>query len=153
MSSASPSQRLEAQHRRIDRGIEGVLDRTAALSDLADSLTLLRLHVYIEEAILFPPLEENGLSMPVYVMKYEHGEMWPLIEALSQACASQKSVDMVRGRCRRLFQILQVHNPKEEEVVYAAADRLTDEQGDGALVRAIEAAELPEGWFCATARS
>lgn len=151
MSTMLPSELLEVEHRQIDAGIEGILDQTGQLSDLAQSLALLRVHLYVEEEILFPPLEEIGITMPIFVMKSEHGEMWPLLETLTLACEHNRPIESIQDPCLHLFQLLQVHNPKEEEVVYTAADKLAAEQADNALVTAMQAAELPEGWVCAAA--
>ena len=147
MAETSCSQLLANQHRQIDTGIKGIVDGGGDAAALASSLALLRLHLYVEEAILFPPLVKSGLTMPVFVMKREHGQMWPLLTSLSTACAAATPVAELHERARQLFQLLQIHNTKEEQIVYAAADRLDD----AALAAAIGHANAPEGWVCATA--
>ena len=52
---------------------------------------------------------------------------------------------------RELFQMLQIHNPKEEQILYKAADQVDEAGNDGALLRALQAARMPEGWACAMA--
>jgi hypothetical protein len=47
-----------------------------------------------------------------------------------------------------LLRLLQRHNPKEEQILYAAADRLDAERADGWLARALEAGRMPDGWTC-----
>lgn len=151
MTDSTPAQLLEDQHRAIDRGIKGIFDGSGGLAELAQALELLRLHIHAEEAVLFPPLEAEGLTMPVFVMQREHGLMWPLLEQLTQACAAGGAVEALQDDCRELFKQLQIHNPKEEQILYSAADRLAAEQGDGALARALAADVVPSGWACARA--
>ncbi|HMN19940.1 MAG TPA: hemerythrin domain-containing protein [Ottowia sp.] len=151
MTDATPAQLLEDQHRRIDRGIKGIFDGSGGLAELAEALELLRLHIHTEEAVLFPPLEAEGLTMPVFVMQREHGLMWPLLEQLRAACAASSAPESLQDDCRELFKQLQIHNPKEEQILYTAADRLAEEQGSDALARALAADQVPPGWACARA--
>lgn len=144
MSSVLPGQLLKAQHRRIDTGIEGVLGGDNDLLPLREALTLLRRHVYLEEQFLFPPLASSGLGMPVFVMKREHGQMWPLMERLQMACDAGASAGTLGNDCRSLVQLLQIHNPKEEAVIYSAADQLAD----ASLVENLDRAQPPAGWSC-----
>ena len=146
MQSPHPSHFLESQHRRIDEGIKQALRSSAASETLAEALQLLREHIYLEEAVLFPPLERAGLTMPIFVMQREHGQMWPLIAELltADAAAAQEP-----GRA--LFQMLQIHNPKEEQILYKAADQMDEAGNDSALMQALQAARMPEGWACAMA--
>lgn len=146
MPARSPSQLLEDQHQRIDAGIQGAMDGSGDRAELVESLDLLRLHLYVEEAVLFPALEKTGLTMPVFVMQREHGLMWPLMESLVQACGKGVSLDALQDDCEELFQLLQVHNPKEEQILYTAADDLAGE--DAALAPALAAARLPDEWMC-----
>ena len=44
-----------------------------------------------------------------------------------------------------------MHNPKEEQIVYAAADRYDPAYPDAPLIQAMAAAHVPEGWVCALA--
>lgn len=146
MDTPKPSQLLEEQHQRIDEGVQGAMDGSGDAQELAASLDLLRLHLYLEETVLFPVLEKTGLTMPVFVMQREHGLMWPLMEKLAQGCRAQVDLDSLLDDCEELFQLLQVHNPKEEQILYSAADGL--EEGVQALSEALLAGRLPEGWRC-----
>ncbi|GAA3982596.1 hypothetical protein GCM10022279_02670 [Comamonas faecalis] len=148
MSDASPSELLERQHRDIDAGIQAVAEGGGDLRALGASLDLLRLHLYIEEDILFPPLERSGLTMPVFVMQREHGQMWLLLEQLAAACGAGADPAALKGDCAELLHLLQVHNPKEEQILYTAADRLAAQAGDGTLASDIGQAGLPGGWAC-----
>ena len=146
MSPNQPSALLEQQHRRIDEGIKAALKGTAPRAVLVEALLSLREHIHLEEAVLFPPLERAGLTMPIFVMQREHGQMWPLIQALTDAGDDARWQDAGR----ELFQMLQIHNPKEEQILYRAADELA-QRDDGALIQALQAAQMPAGWVCAMA--
>ncbi|MEZ5608559.1 MAG: hemerythrin domain-containing protein [Burkholderiaceae bacterium] len=146
MNQSTPSALLEQQHRRIDEGIKAALKGTAPRAVLVEALLLLREHIHLEEAVLFPPLERAGLTMPIFVMQREHGQMWPLIQALTDAGDDARW----QGAGRELFQMLQIHNPKEEQILYRAADELA-QRDDGALIQALQAAQMPAGWVCAMA--
>ncbi len=115
------------------------------------ALKLLRQHVYVEEHALFPPLAETGLAMPIFVMNREHGLMWPLIRDLEAACEAGAAADTLREDARNLMQLLKIHNVKEVEVIYAAADRYANANPDAALAQAVAAARMPEDWVCAMA--
>jgi iron-sulfur cluster repair protein YtfE (RIC family) len=142
---------LTDQHRRIDQGVKGIADGTGPLAALAEALSLLRLHLYVEEGLLFPPLVQSGLAMPVFVMKREHGQMWPLLQELAAGCVATTPVAKLQAAARELFQLLQIHNTKEEQIVYTAADRLVADHADGPLIQALTAAQVPDGWVCAMA--
>ena len=145
------SRLLAAQHRQIDQGVEGIVDGTGEPPALVAALKLLREHVYAEETALFPPLAKTGLTMPVFVMQREHGQMWPLILRLEAACAAGAAADDLREDARQLLQQLKMHNPKEEQIVYTAADRYASTSADTPLVQAMATVRMPEGWACAMA--
>lgn len=148
MDAPLPGQVLADQHRRIDDGVRAAAEGHGESTALADALALLRAHLYAEEAVLFPLLVEAGLAMPVFVMKREHGQMWPLVESLAAACTGGTPARALAGDCRRLFQLLQMHNPKEETIVYAAADRLAAQPAGASLAADLAAARMPDGWTC-----
>lgn len=151
MDTELPSKLLAAHHRQIDQGVEGIADGTGEPQALAAALNLLREHLYLEENVLFPPLAEAGLAMPVFVMKREHGHMWPLILSLQAACAAGAAVDdLYEGACQ-LLQQLKIHNTKEEQIVYTAADRYESTHPDTPLAQAMAAVRMPDDWVCALA--
>ena len=151
MDTTLPSRLLAVQHHQIDQGVAGIVDGTGKPQTLAASLKLLREHLYVEEEALFPVLAGIGLTMPVFVMKREHGQMWPLICGLEAACVAGADADSLHEDARQLLQQLKMHNPKEEQIVYAAADRYEPAHPDASLVEAMAAAHMPEGWACALA--
>lgn len=152
MDTALPSKLLAVQHHQIDQGVAGIVDGSGTPAALvAAALQLLRQHLYVEEAALFPPLAKTGLAMPVFVMQREHGQMWPLITGLEAACAAGAGRDALRADADKLLMLLKMHNPKEEQIVYAAADRYEPAHPDAPLVAAMAAAHMPDGWVCANA--
>ena len=151
MDAVLPSKLLAVQHQHIDQGVEGIVDGTADPQALAAALKLLREHLYVEEEALFPPLAKTGLAMPVFVMKREHGQMWPLLLSLEAACAAGAAADTLRKDAGTLLRQLKMHNPKEEQIVYTAADRYEPTHPDAPLVQAMATARMPEGWACAMA--
>lgn len=143
-----PSEVLQAEHRRIDEAIRAVADGGGSASSLSQALQALVRHIFIEETLLFPPLQAAGLTLPVAVMNREHGEMWPLVQALTAACDAAQIDALARHDARDLYLRLRVHNPKEEEVLYAAADRHAAACGHTAFCQALDAARTPAGWAC-----
>lgn len=139
---------LKRQHRDIDAGIEAVAHGRGDVEALARSLRVLRRHLYLEEQILFPLLVNSGLTMPVFVMKRDHGQMWPLLERLTTSCDASAALATLQDGCRELLQLLQMHNPKEEAVIYTSADQISADT----LVQDLEGAELPDGWRCELAK-
>ena len=142
---------LADQHHRIDHGIATIVDGTGEPQALAAALKLLREHLYVEEEALFPLLVATGLALPVFVMKREHGHMWPLIRSLEAACAAGATIDDLREDASRLLQQLNIHDPKEEQILYTAADRYDPAHPDAPLSPAMAAAHMPENWVCAMA--
>lgn len=145
------SRLLAAQHRHIDLGVEGIVDGSGDIPALLTALKLLREHVYMEEAALFPPLAKSGLTMPVFVMQREHGQMWPLIARMEAACAAGASVGDLHEDARQLLQQLKIHNTKEEQIVYTAADRYQSAPDATPLTETMAAAHMPQGLVCAMA--
>lgn len=153
MDTPSNEALLTDQHREIDLGIAGLVDGSGSRDELIESLELLRRHIYVEEAILFPLLADDySFAMPLAQMKHEHGDMWPLLEAALEGSASGAPLDDVLEACRALFGHLQVHNPKEEEAIYAAVDRFTQGTAHQSLESAFETTAIPAGWVCEKAR-
>ncbi|CAM5221536.1 hypothetical protein CDEF62S_05702 [Castellaniella defragrans] len=118
---------------------------------LAESLKLLHRHIYIEEVILFPALAraDLALTMLISMMEIGHAYMWPMISGLVTGTGPGIPFEDIRKTCTALDELLQLHNTREERVLYRAADRMTaSSAGDHPLVRAIREAEMPAGWTC-----
>jgi len=147
---------LEAEHRVIDEGIERFLAAPAAddaPSALRTSFAGLRRHIYLEEEIAFPPLQDAGFVGPILVMLNEHGKMWDVmteVERLLAAGDVTSAAELVRGR---LTALLASHNPKEERILYPQLDSALEQPHQEALREFVAVGRLPDGWACARAGS
>lgn len=142
---------LEHEHRIIDAGIEAYLasdqrepaDRRA---DLVHAIDVLRRHIYIEEAYLFPPLRALGLAGPVAVMIHEHARMWLTLADLE--AHPDDPAETNRARCEELLTLLAAHNGKEEGIVYATARERLPQPDQVELASIVASAQLPADWVC-----
>jgi hypothetical protein len=149
----SLSAALEEEHRAIDRDIEAfIASGGTAATALSTGIATLRRHIYLEEEILFPMLAPGGIQMPLFVMRREHGLMWPVMDVLEGGAAAGAGADVLVEETRGLLLQLQAHNPKEESIVYAAAEETLDEGQRRTFTAAFGEARLPAGWVCEAAR-
>lgn len=146
---------LEREHREIDGGIETY---TAALAvgtndtePLVRATNGLRRHIYLEEEFLFPPLREAGMTMPIFVMLREHGELWRTMDSLQALLGDDTPSATMLDACRDLLALLDAHNSKEEPIIYTQADTVLDGEASTELLAFLEAGRMPEGWVCAQA--
>ena len=81
-------------------------------------------HFAREEQELFPDFEaQTGTSEgPTQVMKYEHDQVRGLIGKMAEAIESQDK-DAYLSLCESMMILLQQHNMKEEQMLYAMCDR------------------------------
>lgn len=153
MDKTSPGRLLTAQHREIDQGISEIREGTGDVQKLRRATELLGWHQYVEEEILFPAITEKNLEMPIYILEYEHGQMWPFLARLSETCRKEETPDdTTRDDCRKLLKLFQTHDPKEEDLIYVAADRMAASDPQGGLLAEINSAQVPEGWLCMAQR-
>ena len=152
MAAQTLSEALENEHRNIDGGIE---QYTAGLSQgnsdpgpLVRAMNGLRRHIYLEETFLFPPLKAVGLTMPIFVMVREHGELWDAMDALDTLLASDSESETLQNACRELLAKLDNHNSKEEPVIYPQADTKLEPDAAAQLHEFLENGTMPEGWRC-----
>jgi iron-sulfur cluster repair protein YtfE (RIC family) len=127
MSDVSGS--LSVDHRECDAAFVAVEEAIAAAGWGAAAEALrgfrrrLLQHLAREEQVLFPAFEEaiGTAQGPTAVMRMEHEQMRALIEQLEAACSSR---DKARGLglCESLMVLMQQHNMKEEQVLYALMD-------------------------------
>lgn len=147
----SPSAALEREHRQIDAALGVFLTELDGgrvdTAGLDTALEALRRHIYAEERILFPPIRDGGLAMPVAVMMCEHGEIWRAMDALARLAAGSDT-DRIRVAGQRLLDQLATHNDKEEEVIYAAADNGLDPDKAAELADFIATGLMPDSWEC-----
>ncbi len=150
MAEGTLAEALEREHRQIDGGIE---EYTKALSDgdsdpapLVRAMDGLRRHIYLEEEFLFPPLKEGGLTMPIFVMTREHGELWDAMDALDALLAGTTASETLQNACRELLAKLDNHNTKEEPIIYPQADAKLDPDATARLHEFLDEGRMPEGW-------
>lgn len=146
---------LEREHREIDRSIESFIEGLDSRDDarvqpelLTAALDALRRHIYLEEAILFPPLREAGMVMPIFVMMREHGELWRTADSLTELLAGGSANGQLADTCHQLLGQLEQHNFKEEPVIYPHADVGLPPQVHAELTRFIDTGQIPVGWIC-----
>ncbi len=147
---------LEREHREIDAGIQAFLascENGAPESEpLLRAMDALRRHIYLEEAILFPPLRDAGLFAPILVMLREHGEIWSTMEDLATQLGVAHGGGPSAERCRTLLAQLEQHNLKEEAVIYPHADTALSTDLDAELHAFLATGRMPLGWVCEQSR-
>ena len=125
------SQFMTQEHRDCDTEFAAA-EQAAANGDWAEAETkflafsddTLR-HFKREEEELFPAFEaQTGSSEgPTQVMRYEHEQVRGLIGKLAEALESQDK-DAYLSLCESMMILLQQHNMKEEQMLYAMCDRV-----------------------------
>lgn len=155
METPSLAAALEREHREIDGGIEAFVDQLESGSlnpePLTTALAALRRHIYLEEQFLFPPLREAGMSMPIFVMVREHGELWLTMDDLAALLAGDAGREDLLDTSRELLQLLDRHNSKEEPIIYPQSDATLSGPAADQLRQFLAAGTLPDGWICAGA--
>lgn len=161
-TSTTLSDALTREHHEIDAAIEAFsgADPGASVAQwaqpLVDGLRALRRHIYLEEDLVFPPLSQGALRMPIMVMLVEHGEMWRRLHALD-ALLAREDVDAEPQRsaaidaCTELLELLANHNSKEEPVIYPHIDPELDADAKAYLEDFLATGTTPEGWVPARA--
>jgi hemerythrin-like domain-containing protein len=82
-------------------------------------------HFKKEEDELFPTFESHtgNTQGPTQVMRYEHEQVRGLIGKLAEALEKQDKAAYL-SLCESMMILLQQHNMKEEQMLYAMCDRL-----------------------------
>ncbi len=104
-------------------------DFEAAFGHFQDFMIDTLKHFDKEEEILFPAFEAATLSTegPTQVMRYEHNQVRGLLEQIKDAI-DKKDKDRFFSAADTLMILLQQHNMKEEQMLYAMCDRVLSEQ-------------------------
>jgi len=150
VSAPTLPEALEAEHRQIDGGIEEYLASLDA-DPLIAAMAGLRRHIYLEEAFLFPPLKDAGLTMPIFVMLREHGELWDAMDAIDRLVTDRSDEDATRQAATDLLALLDKHNSKEEPIIYPRADAVLGAEASDDLLAFLADGRTPDGWVCARA--
>lgn len=152
MTDDAISSALTREHDEIDSGIKTFIEslddgsvRSAAMTSVLDAL---RRHIYLEEAILFPPIRDAGVVMPIFVMLREHGELWRTMDTLAALLADGADAGILGDTCRHLLDQLAEHNAKEEPIIYPHADVDLPPDTRAELEVFITGGATPQGWVC-----
>ena len=140
---------LVEQHRLMEVGFSGLVDGSGSRQELSEAVYLLRRHIYVEEAFLFPIIEQDqGRWMALAQMKSDHGEMWPHIESAIELLQAKAPLDDLFPAARAMLRLLEVHDQREERAIYSVADRYVANANHPSLESLFAATEIPPGWRC-----
>lgn len=100
-------------------------------------------HFKSEEEALFPAFEEaTGMTEgPTQVMRYEHEQVRGLIGNMAEAIENEDR-DTALSLCESIMILLQQHNMKEEQMLYAMCDRQLPPQTKETTLEAIQKVSL-----------
>lgn len=131
---SGPNTFFTADHRHCDElwaKVEAAADGAgpesakAAAKAFAAFDAALRLHLEMEEEILFPAIERamnmHGMG-PTQMMRMEHMQMRGVLDTMARAAANG-AVDGVLDHGDTLMMLIQQHNLKEEGILYPMAER------------------------------
>jgi len=97
------------------------------------------LHFKKEEETLFPAFEQQTGSTqgPTQVMIFEHKQVRGLIGKMAQAVES-KDKDAYLSLAESMMILLQQHNMKEEQMLYAMCDRVIPKENRETLLKTMK---------------
>lgn len=100
-------------------------------------------HFKREEEELFPAFEAQTGSTdgPTQVMRYEHEQVKGLIGNLAAALEG-KDKDAYLSLCESMMILLQQHNMKEEQMLYAMCDRVLPAETKESTLEKMKAVEI-----------
>ena len=100
-------------------------------------------HFKKEEETLFPTFEEISGSTegPTMVMRHEHEQVRGLIGKMAGAIES-KDMDAYLSMAESMMILLQQHNMKEEQMLYAMCDRMIPQDKKEKTLEKMKATEL-----------
>jgi len=100
-------------------------------------------HFKREEEILFPAFEaQTGSSEgPTQVMRFEHDQVRGLIGKMAESIESQDK-DAYLSLAESMMILLQQHNMKEEQMLYAMCDRILPPEVKESTLEKMKAASL-----------
>jgi hemerythrin-like domain-containing protein len=97
-------------------------------------------HFKKEEETLFPTFEKiSGSSEgPTKVMRYEHEQVRGLIGNMAEAI-EKKDSDAFLSMAESMMILLQQHNMKEEQMLYAMCDRMIPQESKESILEEMKA--------------
>jgi len=97
------------------------------------------LHFKKEEETLFPAFEKQTGSEqgPAQVMRFEHEQVRGLIGKMAEAVEKQDK-DAYLSLAESMMILLQQHNMKEEQMLYAMCDRVIPHDGRETLIETMK---------------
>jgi hemerythrin-like domain-containing protein len=100
-------------------------------------------HFKREEEELFPAFETQtgNTEGPTMVMRYEHEQVKGLIGKLAGAIEA-KDKDAYLSLCESMMILLQQHNMKEEQMLYAMCERILPEETKVTTLEKMKAVEI-----------
>jgi len=100
-------------------------------------------HFKKEEESLFPTFEEitGSTEGPTRIMKFEHEQVRGLIGKMAEA-VENKDKDAYLSLAESMMILLQQHNMKEEQMLYAMCDRTIPQDVKESTLEAMKAIEL-----------
>ncbi len=140
---------LRAEHRECDEifaaaeksVIEGNFEQAEKQFLLFSNDTLT--HFKKEEEELFPTFEEvtGNTEGPTKIMRYEHEQMRGLIGKMAGALES-KEKDAYLSIAESMMILLQQHNMKEEQMLYAMCDRAIPQDKKESIIETMKSIKL-----------
>ncbi|MBF0152442.1 MAG: hemerythrin domain-containing protein [Magnetococcales bacterium] len=136
---------MTADHRRCD-SVFVVLEQKATAGDKeATSLHFrqfekgMQRHFDMEEKVFFPAFEaRTGMTRgPTMVMRMEHDQMRGILKQMRQSLEGGEVSGVARA-CTTLLMVMQQHNIKEEQMLYAMGEMHLGDEGD-TLARQMQA--------------
>ena len=113
-----------AVEQAVEQGDESVVART-----FAEYSRVQRLHLAMEEELMFPAFEEcTGMTGgPTQVMRMEHQQMRGVLDQMAAALEQRDSQELL-DQGDTLQMLIQQHNQKEEGVLYPMAHQALADQ-------------------------
>ena len=140
---------LRAEHRECDEifaaaeksVIEGNFEQAEKQFLLFSNDTLT--HFKKEEEELFPTFEEvtGNTEGPTKIMRYEHEQMRGLIGKMAGAI-ERKEKDAYLSIAESMMILLQQHNMKEEQMLYAMCDRAIPQDKKESIIETMKSIKL-----------
>ena len=133
---------MSVDHDRLDNKIkmyttEKLVDIESAKNVFLFFKSELERHIIWEEDVLFPVFErKTGIKDggPTSVMRMEHIQIKDHLQKIQRKLRAKKIQDPC-GEEVALFNLLESHNQKEENILYPSIDKLTSEQEKEQIIK------------------